>query len=232
MDSGGNPTGKLTLALTPTGDIDLVQQRSKLAEQLIRAIVNDSAVASGFELNSATFSPKYINLFVNNILRQFRQTQIDSTNRVDTSLLGYSIVRAGGIAPTPGFYPITSATVRSTYTDTGLTNGLSYTYGIKKVYSTFIESAIIEQITATPSQFSKNQNHVIGQYFTVFQGNGQVTLYIDYNHTFSKAELLEKIEDITINVDPQEPRKYFVNVVVKDLYGNKVSLSSNRFSIT
>jgi len=222
---------KVTLSLSPTGDIVLVDGRSKLAEQLLRAIINDKTVSQGISLNYAGLTPRYLNTMMTLILRNFKESQVYQTEQSDPRCLGYTVYRFDNYVTTSSFKKVSSNPITWRYADTGLTNGLTYTYAIKKDYGT-VESAMLERIQVVPTQFQDNQNPIIGDNIVALPGNKAVTIYVNFNRYFKSSELLDSIQDIEVTQDPQEPRQFIVNITVKDLNDNQVSLSTARFNVT
>jgi hypothetical protein len=222
---------KVTLSLGPTGDITLVSGRSKLAEQLLRAIINDKTVSKGISLNYSALTPRYLNTLITLILRNFKNAQIYQTDQSDPRCLGFSLYRFDNYVTTANFIKVSSNPIEWKFTDTGLSNGFTYTYAIKKDYGT-VESAFLEKVQVVPTQFQDNQNPVIGDNIVALPGNKAVTIYVNYNRYFKASELLDSIQDIAVTQDQQEPRRFSVDITVEDLNNNKVSLSTSRMPIT
>ncbi len=229
--SEGQRAERVTLQLSPSGDIVLVNKKNKLVQQMLRALVNDQTLIQNI-LNSTTIPTRYVKSLVTLILRNFRTSQILETRKTDSALLGYAIYRYNAGQNSNSFAKISPNSIQYKYVDTGVQNGITYTYAVTKIKANSVESAVMEKIEVTPTQFTNNQEPVIGTYIIGIPGNKSVTFYVDYNRLFSKQELLESIEDITVTQDPTEPRRWVVNVLVKSLDGNKVSISTSRFSIT
>lgn len=227
----GQRVERVTLELSPSGDIVLVNKKDKLIEQLLRAIVNDE-VLSKLNLNSVNQTSRHIKTLINVVLRNFRSTQIQDTRKIDPNLLGFAIYRHGTGENANSFSKISPDSIRYRFVDTNVNNGFSYTYAITKIKTNSVESGVVEKLDVIPTQFTNRQEPVIGTYMIAIPGDRSVTFYVDYNRHFSKQELLESIEDITITQDPTEPRRWIVDVIVKSLDENKVAISTNRFSIT
>jgi hypothetical protein len=221
---------RVTLSLGPTGDLTLVEGRSKLAEQLLRAIVNDKTLTQGISLNYTALTPRYVNTLFTLILRNFKDEQIYQTDQSNSRFLGYSILRFDGFVTTANFTKISTNPVTWKFEDTGLLNGFTYTYAIKKAYGT-VESAILERIRVTPTQFQDSQNPIIGSNLVAIPGNKAVTLYVNYNRFFKESELLDSIQNIEVTQSAQEPRRFIVDVTINNLSRNKISLSTARFDI-
>ena len=224
--------GKVTLALSATGDIQLVDGKDKLSEQLLRAIVNDNTVSNGIALNNNSLSTQYINTLFTLILRRFRQSQIYDTQLSDPRVIGYAIYRFDHYLSSRDFVKASTNPVTWAFDDLSLKNGFMYTYGIAKMYKLGYESSILEQMDVTPSQFSNNQNPVIGKFFTAIPGDQSVSFYVDYNRIFKQSELLDAISNILVLQDPTEPRRYTVTINVLTLLGNILSLSNQRLNVT
>jgi hypothetical protein len=228
--SQGQRSERLTLALSPSGDIATVEGREKLAEQLMRALANEGLT----NILNTQISTRRLNTLVNLILRNFRQAQIVETEKINSILTGFAIHRFGIITDRREFVRVSPDPVTYKFIETGLNNGIEYTYGISQIYGGITESAIVEKLLVTPSQFTQNQEPVIGTIFTAVPGDGQVTFYVDYNRYFRKSELLEEIDNILIDTEPieqgvVEPRKWIINITVKDLNGNKLGLQSEKY---
>jgi hypothetical protein len=224
---------KVTLSLNHHGDLELVEGTQKLAEQLMRAIVNDAMLDQGLAVNSVSLSPRYVETLFNIVLRNFRQAQINETKKIDASFDGYAIYRFGGYFRTSTFDKVSPDPVTTSFTDTGLANGFTYTYGISMIYHNAIaESPILEKINVMPTQFENKRETVIGQNFVAIPGNKSVTFYVDYNKYYKKSELLESIISIDAIQSATEPRNYKVDVKVKNLDGNTIDMASDSYKPT
>jgi hypothetical protein len=221
---------RVTLSLSESGDLQVVEGRDKLAEQLIRAIVNDETLTQGIALNFSALTPRYINTLFTLILRNFREDQIYQTEQTDPRFLGYAILRFDGFVTSADFIQITTNPITWRFVDIDLLNGFNYMYAIKKVYSTF-ESGILERLQVTPTQFQDDQNPIIGTNFVAIPGNKAVTLYVNYNRFFKTSELLDSIDNIEVLQDKTEPRRFIINITVRDLSNNQLDLSTGRFNI-
>jgi hypothetical protein len=231
MNISGERFERVTMALGPYGDIVLVEGRDKLAEQLLRAIVNDKTLTQGISLNYSTLTPRYIKTLFTLILRNFREEQIQQTEQSDARFLGYILFRFDSFVTQAEFTRITTNPITWKFEDTGLLNGFNYMYAIAKDYGT-VESALLERIQVTPTQFQDDQNPVIGDNVVALPGNKSVTLYVNYNRYFKRSELLNAVQSIEVLQDAEEPRRFIVNITIKDLDDNQVSLSTARFNIT
>lgn len=221
----GQVAASLTLQLSNYGDIQVVEGRDKLAEQLLRALINDSIKKSGFVLNAR--NTREIKTLLNLVLRRFRESQIKETDSIDNSLYGYQVYRLGSANDPNKFSKVSAQSIVHKFTDTGLYNDREYTYGVTKFYRGIQESALLEQLSITPSAYTTKQSFSIGKYFSVIGGNKQVTCYVDYNRLFSKSELLDVIDTLEVFESDGEPRRWTVNIVTKDLNRNKLSLATD-----
>jgi hypothetical protein len=225
----GNTGYRVTIALSETGDIQLVEGSNKLGEQLVRAVVNDDTIKNGIALNSVV-TVNYINSLFTVILRNFRQSQISQTNTVDPKCIGFSLFRYGLGAANTDYVRVSKHPVTWKFVDVNLENGSTYSYGLTRNYSDGFESAVLEQVSVTPSQFAVNQNPIIGSNVVVLPDNQSATFYVDYNKQYTRAELLEEIDSIAVQQDVTEPRRYTVSITVVNLAGNKVPIASSRFN--
>lgn len=226
----GQRAERVTLELSSSGDIVLVNKKDKLTEQILRSLVNDE-VFSKIPLNTTVVPTRYIKTLINVVLRNFRSTQIQDTRKIDPNLLGFAIYRYGTGENANSFAKISPDSIKYRFVDTNVNNGFTYSYAITKIKTNSVESGVVEKLDVIPTQFTNQQEPVIGTYMVAIPGDRSVTFYVDYNRYFSKQELLESIEDITITQDPVEPRRWIVDVIVKSLDDNKVAISTNRFSI-
>lgn len=220
---------KATLFVNPTGNLQFVYGDQKLSEQILRAIVNDDTVSSNI-LNASDI--RSIRSLIILTLRRFRQTQINETNRSDPDIIGFNIYRYSGLEGERKFTKISNDVITHTFTDTQLTNGIEYTYGITRVYEPTVESEIIEKIEVTPTQFLSQQEYIIGQYFSVKPGYRSVTFYVDYSRTFKASELLETVDQVDVVQSDTDPRKFYVNIRATTLEGSKISLATDSFKLT
>lgn len=222
---------RVTLDISETGDIKLVGGKEKLAEQLVRAIVNDNTMQGGLGINSTIISPSHINTLVTLILRNFRQAQIQQTETVDPSCIGYAVYRYDWGLTSANFVKLTQQPTTWTHSDLELKNGFAYTYAVSKVYNNGFESAMLEQLAVTPSQFDANKVPVIGNYFVAIPGDQSVSVYVDFNRSFTADELLESISNILVQQDPSDPRRVSVSIAVVNYAGNPLSLSSAKLNV-
>lgn len=225
---GQNANEKVSIQLTNSGDITTTDGKSKLIEQILRALVNDNSFLTS-ALNSPDISK--VKTLVTLILRNFRQSQLDETGRLEGGLTGYYIYRFGALDNPYNFVRVSKSIVTQSFTDTGLVNGFTYEYGITKLYRGISETAILEKLQVTPTQFVHKREYQIGQNFTVLPGDKSAKIYVNYNRMFKKDELLESIEEISVYRDNYDPRGIVVDVVVKNLAENKVSVTSKRLKI-
>jgi hypothetical protein len=225
--AGENRT-RATLYLSASGDIQVTTGMEKLASQILRIIVNDNLINSNI-LNSSNV--RSLKALLTMQLSRFRQAQIDMTNRADPNLMGFNIYRYAGLLGQNSFRKISNEAVQYSFSDSNLSNGITYTYGVKKVYMSGVESDIVEKLDATPTAFLHQQEYVIGQFFTVKPISKGATVYVDYNRTFKTEELLDSITGIAVSQDTNEPRKYIISITGKTLEGTQVSLSSKKLSL-
>lgn len=224
IDMPNKDRSKATIALSPTGDIQLITGREKLVTQMVRAIVNEN-VFSGNVLNSNIGSQRALQALVTNVFRSFRARQVTYVNTNDPDLTGYSVWRkaAGSDAD---YVRVSTRAVTWTYVDTDLENGTQYTYGLSRIYKDRFESQFVETFLATPTAFAKNQEWITGNYFSAVPGDSNLTLYVDYNRQFKASEILNKILDVMTIQDSVDPRKWIIHVQVEDYLGATVNVSS------
>ena len=228
-DGGFSP--KATLSLSATGDIQVISGKSKLIVQLVRALVNQKV---GIPLNiPADTSGRQLQTLVSLVLRNFKSIQVEETDRVNPSFIGYSIYRRGGPVGFAGdtsdtFVRISKDAVTHRFSDLRLENGSVYEYGISKTFRNGAVSPQLEQINVTPSQFLSKQKLVIGTAIVGIPGNESVTLYVNTNRLYKKSELLESIEEIRTFIDQTEPRLAVVEIEIRNLLNSLISLSVGR----
>jgi len=224
-----NTDERVTLSISTSGDLELVQGRPELAQQMLRALVNDQVQLQGF-LNAKQI--RNVSALITVILRSFRQQQVFATEKSNPNLDGFIIYRYGGPITSDQFVQISQDPVQYAFTDTKVTNGTEYTYGLAKSYAKGLSiTQISEQLDVTPTAFAHKQEVVTGKEFIAIPGNGSVTFYVDYSRLFLRSELLDVIETIEILEDKTEPRRAIVNVTVRDLDNNFLTLSSQKYPI-
>lgn len=215
---------KATVALSPTGDIQLVSGRDKLVTQMVRAIVNEN-VFTGDVINSNISSDRAMKALIVNVFRNFRANQIKYVNASDPDLSGYSVWRKAA-GSTEDYVRVSSRAVTSKYIDTGLTNGQQYIYGISRIYQDVFETNFIDTFTATPTGFASKQEWIVGSVYSALPGDSNVTIYVAYNLQFMASELLEKILDIQVMQSTTEPRRWIIYVQIEDFLGAPVNISA------
>jgi len=220
---------KCTLALSPTGDIQLVDGHFKLVAQLVRAVINDQSVGKAL-INQKAVKYRYVKTLINIIARAFRQVQLDEVSLTDPDLSGFSIWRRGA-GTTEQFTRISDRAQTWKFTDTGVNNGTAYEYGVSKVFKNIYETNFLETFTATPSSFASRQEIIIGEKVIALPESNQVTFYLDYNRRFKGSELVDSIDTIEAYQASDEPRQFIVNLTVKDLTGNQVSISNKTVKV-
>lgn len=230
IDYNSNTGERVSLSLSGTGDITLVEGHSKLAEQLLRAIVNDQSLIRK-SINSTAVTTRSLTTLFNLILRSFKINQATETNRLDDTFSGFVIYRKA-VGIDEGFEKISVENVIYSYTDIDVTNGFEYTYGISKIYSNVYISNFVDQFTVTPSRFITNKKMQIGTASVIMPDNGQVKIYVDYDRYYRGSEILDKILNVNVQQDQTEPRRYIVQIQVQDYNGDKVSIASARIDPT
>lgn len=225
----GNTMQKVTLTLSPTGDIQTIDGRDKLAAQLMRAIVNDDSIGRE-ALNSRKITSRVLRALTTQILRDFRTRQIDMINDSDPNFSGFKIYRRAA-GTNDAYVTVSPDPIIWTYTDSVVENGISYDYGISRVTQNIFESSYIDQFTVTPSNFINRRDISVGTQTVVFPENGQVTFYVNYNRKFKLTEIVDKILSIEVEQDAEEPRRFVVSVVIKDLGGQQLSIATKEFNI-
>lgn len=214
---------RCTLDISPTGDLQLTDGTNKLSQQLMRIIVNDDTILKNLFNN--TRASKVILPLMTTILRGFRETQIEEVNGQDPTFSGYNIYRRASNS-LEAYSLISPRAIVNKYIDTNLLNGTTYVYSLTKTFNNVLESDFIDTFSISPSRFSNTQQIIIGSYSIAIAGDRQVTFYVDYNKHYQGSELLESIETINITQDPTEPRRFVVEVSVRDYNDNIKSLSA------
>ena len=215
---------KSTIALSATGDIQLVTGRDKLVAQMTRAIINDDIFNAGV-LNDRSKHGLALQALVTNVFRKFRDRQLKYVNAGDINLDGYSIWRKAA-GSDEDYVRISNRAINWKFVDNSVENGTQYLYGISRMYQGVFETRFMETFTVTPTGTTDNQDWVTGTYFSAFQGNQQVTVFVDYNRQFKASEILNKITNISATQDPTEPRQWNIVVTIEDLMGKPVTISA------
>jgi hypothetical protein len=222
--------GKATLSLSPTGDLQLVNGKDKLAVQLARAIMNERV---NVPLNEFGVTDRQIKTLILVILRNYKKIQVESVNSVDPAFIGFNVYRKGGPVSFIGdtsdtFVKVSNDPVTHIFTDTGLQNGFSYEYAISRMFKGGAEGPPLEQMVIAPSQFLTKQKTVIGARLTGEPGDGSITLYVDTNRRYFKSELLSASKAIRVMQSVIDPRRWIIEVEIVTVLGTLLSLSIGR----
>lgn len=218
---------KVTLKLSSTGDLQLNAGQNKLIPQIIRALINDTSPLK--DLINSKVSQGKLTAIVTNILRNFKNTQLDTVNGQDADMLGFKLYRKAA-GTSDEFIEVSNSIVQWTYEDLNLTNNTTYTYGLTKYFNNTAETEFIDQIDIFPTKNVAQQQIIIGNAGIFIAGDAKVTLYTDYNVFFKREELLDNIVNIEVSQDKAEPRKYNVLVTVETVLGNEVTISARRLN--
>jgi hypothetical protein len=221
---------KMTLNISETGDLQLIDGKEKLSAQLLRAVINDEIVL-GELANRFPGSTRRIQTLFNLIMRNFRTNQINDVKKSDSNFSGFSIFRKR-TGSTDEYIRVSTEAITHKFIDTELINGTSYDYGITKFFNNVFETNFTDKFTIAPSQFTRNQEIIISGRTAAFSENEQITIYVDYNKKYRGSEILDEIISITARQQDNEPRQWFVDIIVKDVRGNNLSISSNTYNIT
>lgn len=222
-----NSLTKATLKLSSTGDLQLNAGQNKLIPQLVRVLVNDTSPLK--DLMNSKSSQGKISAIVTNILRNFKNTQLDIVNSQDSDMLGFKLYRKAA-GTSDEFTEVSNSIVQWKYEDLNLSNNTTYTYGLTKYFSNTAETEFIDQIDIFPTKNSSQQAFIIGNAGIFIAGDSKVTLYTDYNLFFKREELLENVVTIEVSQDKEEPRKYVVLVTVENVLGNEITISARRLN--
>lgn len=222
-----NSLTKATIKLSSTGDLQLNSGQDKLVPQLIRALVNDTSPLK--DLMNSKSSQGKISAIVTNILRNFKNTQLDIVNGQDADMLGFKLYRkAAGTDET--FVEVSNSIIQWKYEDLNLSNNTTYTYGLTKYFSNTAETEFIDKIEIFPTKNASQQAFIIGNAGIFIAGDSKVTLYTDYNLFFKREELLENVINIEVSQDKNEPRKYVVIVTIENVLGNEITIAARRLN--
>lgn len=216
---------KATLAISTTGDIVLVDGREKLAEQILRAVVNEKTALKSF-MNSPSVSTRTLTSLFTIIMRAFKQVQVAETRKSDPNFSGFAIYRKAA-GTSESYLRVSSNTVTTNFTDVGLVNGTTYSYGITRTFKGTYETTFSDQFTITPYKSTEARQILFGKYSCIASGDSEVSVFVDYNRNFKASELLNDVVGIYAK-QQADPRGYTVDVLVTDMAGNKVSISSQR----
>lgn len=229
LDSNSSVSGKANLSLTSGGDIGLVSGKDKLIAQVIRYIVNKD---TDIPFNIPSGKRHLKTLFVA-LLTQFIELQISSVSENSAGFLGYYIYKQ--VRP-DGFYRntenkfirITDDPVTHTYTDADVVNGTNYSYGLARVFSGGIELPIHEKFLATPSTFTHNHTVVFGSSGVLVQQDASLKFYLSSNRVFKQSELLRALEAVDVSVSATEPRRYNVELRLRSLFDELITLAQTK----
>jgi hypothetical protein len=225
----GNPPERATLAVSPTGDLQLVTGTEKLSIQLLRAVINDQALSREM-INSKSFSSRALKTLVNLVLRRFKQNQLNDVRKSDSNFSGYTVYRRAA-GTTDAYVKVSTDSVVWRYVDENLENGIEYDYGFTKTFRNTFESNFTDKLTAAPSEFSSRQEVVIGGNVIALPSDEQITFYVGYNKRYKSSELLDEIVSINSQQLDAEPRTYLIDIKVKDNRGTPVDLATQRSAI-
>lgn len=216
---------KATIQISSNGDIKLTDGKNKLSYQLMRAISNEQTLRK--LLTNSPMARRSVYNVINTILRSFKIYQVEDVNSQDINFSGYSIYRLeSGTNAT--YKKISTDYTQYRFTDTNLFNGTAYRYAITKVYNNVFESEFTESFSVTPKASISKQDVYIGREVVAFAGDKQVDFYVVYNRKFKGAEILDDIISLDISEDTNDPRRFYINVVVKDYNGSQVPIASTR----
>ena len=211
------------------GDIQLVDGRTKLVEQLIRAIVNDNTMLRDLINTTGATERQFYTLMVT-ILTNFKNTQSNEVYSSETDFSGYNIYRKA--AGTNDSYALVSKNpIIYKFVDTNVVNGIKYNYGLAKVYNDVFETEYVDSYYIGPSQFATQQELLIKKYSIAWAGSSAITFYVDYNKRFRTDELLSDIKSIVPYQDGTDPRMWHVNIVVEDYSENAIGITSEKISL-
>lgn len=229
-ESGGQEVSKASLSLSPSGDIQLVKGRDKLAVQIARALISE---AVQIPLNEYGVTERQLTTLVSLVLNQFKTRQVLDANKIDTSFLGFNIYRQKGpvnisLDTSDTYTKISKDPVTHKFLDTGLSNGFTYAYSISRSFRGGYEGPRLENIEVTPTQTSENRKPVIKKYVTGIPGDKSVAFYVDTNILYYESELLARVRQIIPTQDANDPRKWNIDVEIVTVRGDILSLSIGR----
>ena len=230
VSDGTSTVSRASISLSPTGDIQVVNGKDKLAVQIARSLVNESV---DVPINEYGVTSRQLSTLISLILRKYKSNQVDETNRIDTNFLGYNIYRKSdpttlSVDSSDTFTKISKDPVVHKFVDTGLSNGTTYNYRISKQLKRGFEGPSIEQINITPSQRTADHRVVIGTNLTGVSGDQSATLYVNTNRLYFKEELMGSIVSIDSERSEEDPRRWNIEVEITTLNGDLLSLSIGR----
>ena len=221
-----NGSTKATLALNVNGDLQLVNGQDKLHGELIRSVINDNAKF----MNVSTTSDREVRALLFTILKRFKNSQIDEINSVNETIIGYHIYRKLS-GTTDNYVKITTVPIIWSYTDSSVTNGISYEYQTKQVSSGNLEYDFSEHFIVTPTSNIENKKYAIGTNAVVYNGSNSVNFYFESVKNFKGSELIDNITDIFASPNETDPRRYVVQIILVDGVGNEVSVATQGFGL-
>ncbi len=216
---------KATIILGQTGDIQMTDGQSKLAFQLMRTIVNDDTTKK--LLINSSVAKRALQTLLTLILRNFKQSQIETVNNQNDSFSGYSIYRLS-TGTNATYTKISTDYVQYKFTDTNLTNGTEYRYAISKAFNNTFESSFTESFSITPYAAASKQEVYLGTDIVALGGDQKVEFFVVYNRKFKGSEILDEILSMDFSQDSLDPHRYAVNIVVKDLRGSQIPIAVRR----
>lgn len=223
-----NETSKATLALGPSGDVQLVTGKDKLLTQLIRKFITDYFSMSA--ANTPIVSDRAIRSWAVSVLRAFKDNQTKYINRTAQNLIGYYLFRRE-YGTVDNFVRVNAHPTIWRYSDTGVLNGTSYEYKIKKVFKKNVLSDYVASVVVTPSSVSSQWEFITSNYFIVENGNEANTFYFFSPQYFYGSEILSKVIGITTEQNSEEPRKVDINITLEDYDGNNVGLATRGIAL-
>jgi hypothetical protein len=220
-----NSGEKATIKIDSKGDLQLADSQAKLSYQLMRAISNEQTLRQ--MLTNSPMAKRSLYNLLTSILRSFKQLQVEDVNSQDFNFSGFSIYRLeSGTNAT--YRKVSTDYTQRRFTDTNLFNGTAYRYAITRVYNNVFESEFTESFSVTPQASVSKQDLYIGREIVAIPGDKQVDFYVVYNKQFKGGEILDDIIKMEISEDANEPRRYFIDIVVKDYNGSQISVASTR----
>jgi len=211
--------GKWDLWMDNAGRISTVEKSDKLALQAIRSVMNRT-VFSGF-INTAFVSLKSI--IISNALETLRRIQIVLTNEVPDNLDGFHIYKSlDGL----NFQRINPVMVLQKFIDEDVKNGREYFYGFTTVMNG-VESDIFNTISVIPTKDTSRKDFFLLNYVLVQEDDGRIIFYFKNKRKFDASELLDKVKEVRLETDKNDPRKVMVKIVLVNLAKSSSDLTIN-----
>lgn len=210
---------KWDIDMDNVGRIKIAEGADKLALQVARSVMNQN-VFSGF-INTPVTNISAVNMRFH--LDNLKRNLILLTNEISASFNGYMVYKSiDGI----NFERLFNFIIMKNFIDEEVENERVYFYGFSTVINN-IEGEISNVVSVKPTRDSKRQRFYISANYFVQEGDGRILFFLKNKRFFSSAELLDRVINISVVNDKQDPRKFDIQVKVSNLAGSISDLTLN-----